>query len=226
MCGASIRMPRHFFYSPVDSTMSAFISCRPSAITRLAALLAGLTLSAAPLLAQEAAPSGPPNLLEPNFGVMAWTLIIFLILMFVLSKFAFKPLFAAVEAREKALEDAIAGAKRDRAEAEQLMSQQRAQLEAARTEAQSIIAGSRAISEKMRSDLLAQTKEQQSEMIEQARRAIESEKVAAIASLRKEAVDLAIAGASRVIEKNLDSAGNRQIVESFLSSLDGVKGVR
>lgn len=214
------------FYSPVDSTMSAFLSCRPSAITRLTALLAGLTLSAAPLLAQEAAPSGPPNLLEPNFGVMAWTLIIFLILMFVLSKFAFKPLFAAVEAREKALEDAIAGAKRDRAEAEQLMSQQRAQLEAARTEAQSIIAGSRAISEKMRSDLLAQTKEQQSEMIEQARRAIESEKVAAIASLRKEAVDLAIAGASRVIEKNLDSAGNRQIVESFLSSLDGVKGVR
>ncbi len=206
--------------------MSAFLSCRPSAITRLAALLAGLTLAAAPLLAQEAAPSGPPNLLEPNFGVMAWTLIIFLILMFVLSKFAFKPLFAAVEAREKALEDAIAGAKRDRAEAEQLMSQQRAQLEAARTEAQSIIAGSRAISEKMRSDLLAQTKEQQSEMIEQARRAIESEKVAAIASLRKEAVDLAIAGASRVIEKNLDSAGNRQIVESFLSSLDGVKGVR
>lgn len=206
--------------------MSAFLSCRPSAITRLTALLAGLTLAAAPLLAQEAAPSGPPNLLEPNFGVMAWTLIIFLILMFVLSKFAFKPLFAAVEAREKALEDAIAGAKRDRAEAEQLMSQQRAQLEAARTEAQSIIAGSRAISEKMRSDLLAQTKEQQSEMIEQARRAIESEKVAAIASLRKEAVDLAIAGASRVIEKNLDSAGNRQIVESFLSSLDGVKGVR
>ena len=206
--------------------MSAFLSCRPSAITRLTALLAGLTLSAAPLLAQEAAPSGAPNLLEPNFGVMAWTLIIFLILMFVLSKFAFKPLFAAVEAREKALEDAIAGAKRDRAEAEQLMSQQRAQLEAARTEAQSIIAGSRAISEKMRSDLLAQTKEQQSEMIEQARRAIESEKVAAIASLRKEAVDLAIAGASRVIEKNLDSAGNRQIVESFLSSLDGVKGVR
>ena len=179
-------------------------------------------------MAQEAEHASPPsvNLLEPNFGVMAWTLIIFLILMFVLSKFAFKPLFAAVEAREKALEDAIAGAKRDRAEAEQLMSQQRAQLEAARTEAQSIIAESRAISERMRTDLLAQTKQQQAEMIEQARRAIESEKVSAIADLRREAVDLAIAGASRVIEQNLDSKGNREIVESFLSSLDGAKGVR
>ncbi|MEQ1689998.1 MAG: F0F1 ATP synthase subunit B [Gemmatimonas sp.] len=177
-------------------------------------------------MAQEAEHTATPSLLDPNFGVMVWTLVIFAILMFVLSKFAFKPLFAAVEAREKALEDAIAGAKRDRAEAEQLMSQQRAQLEAARTEAQSIIADSRATSERMRTDLLAQTKQQQTEMIEQARRAIESEKVSAIAELRREAVDLAIAGASRVIEKNLDSASNRQIVESFLTSLDGAKGVR
>ena len=63
-------------------------------------------------------------------------------------------------------------------------------------------------------------------MIEQARRAIESEKADAIAMLRREAVDLAIAGASRVIEKNLDSASNRQIVDSFLASLDGAKGTR
>jgi len=55
---------------------------------------------------------------------------------------------------------------------------------------------------------------------------IEGEKVAAIASLRAEAVDLAIAGASRVIEQNLDSTNNRRIVETFLSSLDGAKGVR
>ena len=194
-----------------------------TSIARTAALLA---FSAAPLVAQEAEHSGPPNLLEPNFGVMAWTLIIFLLLMFVLSKFAFKPLFAAVEAREKALEEAIAGAKRDRDEAEKLMSQQRVQLEAARTEAQAIIADSRATAERMRTDLLAQTKQQQEEMLEQARRVIDSERDAAVAQLRREAVDLAIAGASRVIEKNLDSASNRQIVETFLSSLDGAKGVR
>ena len=205
--------------------MSVLLSRHRSALTCIAALVASVT-TAAPVMAQEAEHATTPNLLDPNFGVMAWTLVIFLILMFVLSKFAFKPLFAAVEAREKALEDAIAGAKRDRAEAEQLMTQQRAQLEAARTEAQSIIADSRATAERMRTDLLAQTKQQQTEMIEQARRAIDSEKVAAIAELRREAVDLAIAGASRVIEKNLDSASNRQIVETFLTSLDGAKGVR
>jgi F-type H+-transporting ATPase subunit b len=187
---------------------------------RAGVLAASLMLSAAPAFASEAA-EGPVDLLAPATGVMAWTLVIFVLLLVVLSKFAFKPLFAAVEAREKALEDAIAGAKRDRAESEQLLAQQRAQLENARNEAQQIIAESRATAEKMRADLVAQTKQQQEEMIEQARRTIEGEKSAAIADLRREAVDLAIAGASRVIEKNLDSAGNRQIVESFLASLDG-----
>jgi F-type H+-transporting ATPase subunit b len=188
---------------------------------RAGVLAAALMISATPALASEAAEGAPVDLLAPATGVMAWTLVIFLLLLFVLSKYAFKPLFAAVEAREKALEDAIEGAKRDRAESEQMLAQQRAQLEAARSEAQQIIAESRATAEKMRSDLLAVTKQQQEEMIEQARRTIEGEKSAAIAELRKEAVDLAIAGASRVIEQNLDSAGNRQIVESFLASLDG-----
>lgn len=192
---------------------------------RIGALAALLAVTASPALASEAA-EGPPNLLDPNVGVMAWTLVIFVLLMVVLSKFAFKPLFAAVEAREKALEDAIEGAKRDRAAAVSLLAQQKAHLETARTEAQQIIADSRATAEKMRTDLLAQTKSQQEEMIEQARRAIEGEKAAAIAALRTEAVDLAIAGASRVIEQNLDSTGNRKIVESFLASLDGAKGTR
>ena len=188
---------------------------------RAGVLAAALMISATPALASEAAEGAPVDLLAPATGVMAWTLVIFLLLLFVLSKYAFKPLFAAVEAREKALEDAIEGAKRDRAETEQALAQQRAQLEAARNEAQQIIAESRATAEKMRTDLLAQTKQQQEEMIEQARRTIEGEKSAAIADLRREAVDLAIAGASRVIEQNLDSTGNRQIVESFLASLDG-----
>lgn len=191
---------------------------------RAGALAAALLLSASPALAAEA--GGPVNLLDPKVGLMFWTLIIFGLLFFVLSRFAFKPLFAAVEAREKALEDAIEGAKRDRAETEALLSQQRAQLEAARNEAQAIIAASRETAEKMRSDLLAQTKQQQEEMIEQARRSIAGEKAAAIADLRREAIDLAIAGASRVIEQNLDSDNNRKIVESFLSSLDATKAAR
>ena len=203
--------------------MLVFIARVRSAMLRTAALVAAITLSSVPALASEPE-GGPVNLLEPHAGLMFWTLIIFLVLMFVLSKYAFKPLFAAVEAREKALEEAIEGAKRDRAEAAELLNNQRAQLEVARTDAQKIIADSRSTAEKMRAELMTATKAQQTEMIEQARRVIEGEKLSAVAQLRRESVDLAIAGASRVIEQNLDSTGNRQIVEKFLASLDGASG--
>ena len=197
-----------------------------AAVLRTTTLAAAITLSATSLLAQEHEATAPVDLLEPRAGLMFWTLIIFLILFAVLSKFAFKPLFESVEARELALEDAIEGAKRDRAAAAELLAQQRALLEAGRADAQKFIVDSRAVAEKMRADMLAETKHQQEALLDGARRSIEGEKIAAIAQLRRESVDLAIAGASRVIEKNLDNANNRRIVENFLGSLEGVKGVK
>jgi F-type H+-transporting ATPase subunit b len=160
------------------------------------------------------------NILAPKAGLMIWTLIIFGILFFILKRFVFPPLTAAVEARERALEEAIEGAKRDREEAARILAEHRRQIEAARTEAQRYIAEGRATGEKMRNDLLEQARQQQQELVERARRDIESEKERAIADLRREAVELAIAGASRVIEKNLDDQANRRLVEGFLSTLE------
>jgi F-type H+-transporting ATPase subunit b len=68
--------------------------------------------------------------------------------------------------------------------------------------------------------MLEETRAQQQELLERARREIDAEKDAAIRALRAEAVDLAIAGASRVIEKNLDDRSNREIIENYLSTLD------
>ena len=67
--------------------------------------------------------------------------------------------------------------------------------------------------------MVEQTRLQQQEMLERARRDIDAETVKAIAELRREAVDLALAGAAKVIEKNLDDAGNRKLVESYLASI-------
>jgi F-type H+-transporting ATPase subunit b len=190
----------------------------------LARSLALVLASASPLLAQEE--GGRVNLLAPSGGVMFWTLVIFVVLLVVLSRFAFGPLVAAVEAREHALEDAIEGAKRDREEAAKLLAEQRAHLDASRGEAQKLIADGRAAAEKMRSELLEQTRQQQQELLERARRDIEAERDRAIADLRREAVDLALAGASKVIERNLDDAANRQLVENFLASLSVPNGAQ
>jgi len=183
-------------------------------------LLRSLALSfllAAPALAQEEAPKA--DLLSPSYGLMAWTLIIFVVLAIILSRFAFGPITAAVRAREQALEEAIAGAKRDREEAAKLLEQHRAALDASRGEAQKLIADARVAAERVRAELVEQAHAEQASMLERARQEIESEKARAVADLRREAVDLAIAGAGKVIDRNLDQASNRQLVESFLASV-------
>jgi F-type H+-transporting ATPase subunit b len=166
---------------------------------------------------EESAQSG--DLLTPNGGLMFWTLIIFLILFAILGKLVFPKITAAVEAREKALEEAIEGAKRDREEAARALAEQLRQIEAARLEAQKIIVEGRQTGEKLRAQMIEETHQQQQAMLERARREIGTEKENAIAELRREAIELAIAGASKVIEKNLDDQSNRKIVESFLASI-------
>jgi F-type H+-transporting ATPase subunit b len=163
-------------------------------------------------------------LLTVHPGLVFWTVLIFGALMFILSRYAFGPLTAAVREREKALTDAIEQAKRDRDEAVALLAEQRKQLDAARSEADKLILEGRSAGEKLRAIMLEETRQQQQEMLDRARREIENEKVRAIAELRREAVDLALAGASKVIERNLDDAGNRKLVETFLASLNTQAG--
>lgn len=184
-------------------------------------LLTALTASLAaalPLAAQEAeAPKG--GLLSPSGGLMVWTLVIFAILLFVLSKFAYPKILEAVEARDKAVEDALASAKRDRDEAAALLAEHRRQMEAARDEAQKLIASARADGEKVRADVIEQAHREQQQMLERARAEIIAERDRAIAELRRETVDLAVRAASKVIERNLDLEANRAVVESFLASI-------
>jgi F-type H+-transporting ATPase subunit b len=190
---------------------------RPALALAASAALAS-ALPAAPAAAQEAAEQ-TPGLMSPNPGLMIWTLVIFVLLFLVLKRFAFPPIIDAVAAREKALEDAIEGAKRDRDAAARMLAEQQAALDASRGEAQQMLAQARAAGEKMRADMVEQTKLQQAELLERARRDIDAERLRAIADLRREAVDLALAGASKVIGRNLDEAGNRRLVEEFLATV-------
>lgn len=176
-------------------------------------LLAG---SASPALAAEE--SSKVDLLTPHGGLMVWTLVIFVGLFLILSRYAFGPITRAVEAREQALQDAIDQAKKDREEAARILAEHRTQLEGARGEAQKIIAEGRAVGEKLRTDMLEETRTQQQDMLERARREIAGERDRAIAQIREEAVDLALAAASKVIEKNLDDSANRKLVEGYLAS--------
>jgi F-type H+-transporting ATPase subunit b len=187
---------------------------------RILSLSAALLLNAPALFAQEPhEPASQGGLISLQFNLMFWTLLIFGLLYFILRKWAFGPITAAVEAREKALEEAIEGARRDREAAAKLLEDHRTRLESARDDAQKLIADGRVVAEKVRQDMIEQTRREQQDILARARQEIDNEKQKAITELRREAVDLALAGASKVIEQNLDSNRNRQLVENYLSSL-------
>ena len=155
-----------------------------------------------------------------NTGMMFWTLIIFGALVVVLWRFGWPALLRTVEEREARIAKQLGEAEKANAEAARLLEEHRAALAKARSEAQEILAGAKSVAQKEREQLLAKTREEQDQLLERARREIEGEKEKAILALRREAVDLSIAAASKLVEANLDSDTNRRLVLDYLTSLE------
>ena len=161
-----------------------------------------------------------PNVFVFSTSVSFWTLVIFAVLMFILAKFAFPPILGYAAAREKRIQDALDAAAKDREESARLMEEQRQAMVRARDEAQQVISEAQKAAERVRRDLLDKAKGEQEEIIARAKSEIEAERARAIDSLRKEAVDLAIAAAANLVESKLDTAEDRRIVTEFLASID------
>src|SRR5437660_1706195 len=139
-----------------------------------------------------------------NTGLIFWTLVVFGVLLALLWRLGWPALLKAVEERERRIQQQLEEAERARAEAARLLEEHKRTMAAARAEAQELIAQARAVAEKERAALLAQAREQYEQLLDRARKEIESEKEKAILELRREAVDLSIAAASKLIEAKLN----------------------
>jgi F-type H+-transporting ATPase subunit b len=174
--------------------------------------------SAMPALAQEEhAASGP---LTIEFGLMFWTIVVFLLLLLILKKFAYPALLGAVEARERALQEQLDAAERNRAESEALLAEHKKLLAEARTQAHGLLVEARTTAEKERALAMEKTLQEQQALLERARRDIVDERDRAIAELRREAVELSLAAASKLIGERLTSETDRKLVQEYLSRLD------
>ncbi len=171
------------------------------------------------LLQEHAADSGPASPFEVNFGLFFWTWLVFIALFFALKRWAWPSLLKMVEERERKIEKQIQDAERANTEAQRLLDEHKKQIAAAHNQAQEILAKAKSVSEKERATLLAKAREEYDALLNRARKDIDAEKDKAIQALRREAVDLSIAAASRVIEANLDTDANRKLVTEFLESL-------
>lgn len=173
------------------------------------------------LLLQEHAEGEAPNVFALSQSVSFWTLVIFLLLLVVLTKWAFPPILGYAAAREKRIQDNLDEAKRTHAEAEALLAQQRQELAAAKQEAQQVIADAKQAAERVRTDLLEKARGEQEAMLTRAKQEIERERERAVESVRHEAVDLAIAAAAKLIDRKLGAEEDRRLVTDFLGRAEG-----
>ncbi len=165
------------------------------------------------------AAEGEAGPLSINVGLMIWTWLIFLIVLFVLGKYAWPNILGAVEAREAHIRELIAGAERDRAEAAGLLDENRRLVEETRSRVQAAIAESRTEAEQIRAQMLADARREQEELLARARRDIESERAVALESVRREVVELSMRAAEKLVRRNLDGEDNRRLVSEYLGQL-------
>ena len=170
----------------------------------------------APVLAA----SGGSFLVSPDVGLMIWTLVVFVLSMYVLSKVAFPRIQAALDKRQQAIEDAIDTAERTRTEADKLLAEYRERLHEARQQADDIVARARKTAENNESEAIADAKRKREEMMAQTRRDIEQETRRAIQEIRNEVADLTVLATEKVTRKSLTGADQKRLVEEALSELD------
>src|SRR3954452_7531179 len=153
---------------------------------------------------QEHAPPGPLSV-EP--GLMIWTVIVFVALLLILRKFAWPSILGAVEARERALEEQLAEAERNRKEAAELLAQHQKLLAEGRAQAQTLLAGARTSAERERALSMEKARQKQEDLLGRARRHISAKWVRTVAGPRRTAVDLPLAAATKLIGERLTSEG-------------------
>jgi F-type H+-transporting ATPase subunit b len=159
-------------------------------------------------------------LVSPNVGLMIWTLLAFLVAMFVLRKFAWPAITEALDKRQRAIEESIEVAENTRTEAQQLLGEYRERLREARQQADEIVARARKAGEVHEREALEKAKVQREELLEQTRRDIDAETRRAIQEIRNEVADLTVRATEKVTRKTLDEGDQKRLVEEALRELD------
>lgn len=159
------------------------------------------------------------GLLSVNPGLIIWQIVIFILLLILLSKIAWKPLLTALHSREQGIKDSLDQAEQLKKESQDLMEQNKKILSEANAQSMKIINESRDAANRLREELMAKAQEDSRKLIEQAKTEIKQEKESAMADLRNEVSDLAIKAAEKIIKDNLDAGKQKKIVDDFISQI-------
>jgi len=160
------------------------------------------------------------DLVTPEIGLIFWSTLSFLLLLFILRKFAWKPILAAVSDREEGIKNALATAENARKEMQNLTADNERILKEARTERDGLLKEAREIKENIISEAKDEAQQQAEKVIEQAKATIQAEKQAAIADLKNQVAELSIGIAEKVVRQELSDKDKQiELVEKMLKEV-------
>ena len=145
------------------------------------------------------------DLLLPDLGLILWTLLAFLIVFFILKKFAWKPILTSLNEREKTISDSIATAEKVKGEMAQLKSENEALLVKAREERAVMIKEAKDTADKMLADAKERAKNEYDRIVSEASSAIEQQKMAAITDLKNQVGNLVVEVSEKVLRRELSN---------------------
>jgi F-type H+-transporting ATPase subunit b len=164
--------------------------------------------------------SGGSFLVSPGVGLMIWTLLLFGITMWVLSKVAFPRIQEALDKRANAIRRNIEESEKQRQEAEKLLEEYRHRLTEAREQAEDIVARARKAAEAAQAEAVAAGKEKREELVAAARRDIEAETNRSLQRIRREVADLTVVATEKLTRKTLTDDDHKRLVEDALAEVD------
>ncbi|MFZ6009659.1 MAG: F0F1 ATP synthase subunit B [Bacteroidota bacterium] len=160
------------------------------------------------------------DLLTPGTGLILWQLIVFLLLFFLLSKLAWKPILNSLKDRERSIQDALDTADKARLEMSQLKSDNEKLLKEAREERDRILREAREVSNRLKDEAHTEAKKAADKIIEDARAAINIEKQAALKEVKIQVAMFSLAIAEKLMKKNLsDDKSQKELVEGYVKDL-------
>ena len=163
---------------------------------------------------------GGKFLVTPGVGLMIWTLLAFGVTFFVLRRWVFPRIQEQLDKRQKAIEETIDTAERTKREADQILTEYRERLQEARQQADDIVTRARRAADRHQEETTEAARAKQSEMLEQARRDIETETRLALERIRKEVADLTVIATEKVTRKSLTSEDHRRLIQEALREVD------
>ena len=177
-----------------------------------------IAVAAAPLYAAEEGATLSP--FAGNVGNALWTLVIFVIVVVVLGKFAWGPVLSLLQEREEFIHKSLSDARRDREEAEARLRDYAGKLQSAQAEAVGIIESARKDAERLREELRTKARSEADTMIRNAERQIELQTSRALQQIRQEAVDLSVNIASKLLQRNITKEDNEKLIADALKQME------